>query len=95
MDANDEFQDAVDEPQYEEQEDGSLLYTDHDGYQVQLPKAWGLHNSFTFDDDGLKEIVTNAHPGNCSITDEMRKVKPQGKFHSITLKIYRSFFQSQ
>lgn len=79
MDANDEFQDAVDEPQYEQQEDGSTIYTDADGYKVQLPKVWHLHNSFTFEDDGLKEIVENVHPGHCAISDDMRKEKPRGK----------------
>jgi hypothetical protein len=34
MDANDDFQDAVDEPQQQEQADGSVIYTDKDGYPV-------------------------------------------------------------
>lgn len=76
MDANDDFQDAVDEPQYEQQEDGSYIFTDKDGYKVQMPKEWHLFNSFTFADEDLKQVVENVHPGNCAITDEMRKAGP-------------------
>ena len=77
MDGADDFQDAVD---HQEQPDGSVKYTDDVGNQVQLPKTWNYDNSFTFDDDSLKEIIMNVHPGDCAVTDEMRQEKPKEPF---------------
>lgn len=80
MDAEDEFQDAVDSPQYEEQLDGTVKYTDKEGYNVHLPKVWNFDNSLNFDDEGLKEIIMNVHPGDCAVTDAIRKEKPKEPF---------------
>lgn len=79
MDAEDEFQDAVDATQQEEQPDGSVKYTDKDGYNVHLPKVWHFDNSFTFEDESLKEVIMNVHPGDCAVTDEIRKEMPRGR----------------
>ena len=46
MDAVDEFQDAVDEPQYEQMPDGSMKYTDADGYEVHIPKVIKYDDAF-------------------------------------------------
>jgi hypothetical protein len=47
---------------------------------VHLQKNWHFDNSFTFKDDDLKNIILNVHPGNCALTDEMRKLPPPEPF---------------
>ena len=91
MEATDDFQDAVDEPVYEEQPDGSIKYVDKEGYNVRISKNWTFDNAFTFEDEALKEIIMNVHPGNCALTQEMLNTKPAGKIYIFILNSFIFF----
>lgn len=89
MDGNidDEFKDAVEDPQFEDATDQALAsatktYTDSDGFQIEEPKQWNYDNSFEFESEDLKMVIMEVDPGNTALTKSMLEYKPKEPFLS-------------
>ena len=53
--------------------EGPTKYKDEDGNEREIPKRWNSSNAFVYESQELEEIFGNVHPGNCAITEEMKK----------------------
>ena len=91
MEANpdDDFKDALDEADFQDASegmqdgpDGSKIFTDPQGFKVQIPKKLHFDNSFEFESDDLKDIFQNVSPGNCALTEDMQNYEPLENFIS-------------
>lgn len=51
-------------------------YKDEQGNEREIPKRWNSQNAFVFDSKELEEIFAEVHPGNCVLTEEMKKFNP-------------------
>lgn len=56
--------------------DGPTSYVDEDGNKRAIPKRWNSKNAFKFESEELEEIFAGVHPGNCAITEEIKKFNP-------------------
>lgn len=56
--------------------DGPKKYTDEEGNEREISKRWNSQNAFVFESTDLEEIFAGVHPGNCVLTEEMKKFNP-------------------
>ena len=65
-------------------EDGTTYITGKDGHGYAIPKRKNIDDGFEFETEDLDQILRGAHPGNCGITEDMKKFTGYEKF--ITMK---------
>ena len=56
--------------------DGPTTFIDSDGNEREIPRRWNSKNSFYYESSDLEEIFSEVHPGNCALTEDMKKFNP-------------------
>jgi hypothetical protein len=56
--------------------DGPTTIKDSDGHERYVPRRWNSKNAFKYESSDLEEIFADVHPGNCALTEDMKKYNP-------------------